>query len=252
MSVRLYCTLDDVKRLLRATGVKESRVRFSSAYKDLKAKSDNSGSVFLKSVNFLSSYNGHETFTFTFTDSTSFDVVGNITGNLGSGTLYSKFTAIGKFTCANENWSGRAQAGDEYYITANSDVSDDDGEGFIEDAGRFINSFLKKTYGTLPDFTVYGSTETIPDAVVYACMRYAAYEIFNSIFAGAILDEGTPVQRWKDMADEAMSDYSVSGGDGPRWRARDSVIVEIGVKGVGEGIIDIETISTASNKDFKR
>jgi hypothetical protein len=42
------------------------------------------------------------------------------------------------------------------------------------------------------------------------------------------------------------------GGPGPRWRARASLITEIGVEGVGEGIIDLDPLSSTENEDFDR
>ncbi len=249
---RAYCELSDVKRILRSQASRESRIRFSSVHKDLKAGTSNQGSMQLSGVNFLSSYAAHETFAFTFTDTTSFDVVGDVGGSVGSGTSESLYTAPGKFTTSNIDWTGRAVADDVWYISANSDISDDDGDDFILDVSRLINTKLKKAYGDLPDFTGLSSTDTIPDAVVYASMRYAAYEIFNSIFAGSSIDEESPVGKWKTMADEALKDYVTTGGDGPRWKARDSLIVEVGIEGVGEGVLDIGTIDTAKNKDFQR
>lgn len=249
---RAYCELSDVQRLLRAQGPRESRVRFSNSYKDLKSNSSNTGNKQLSGVTFLSSYSGNETFTFSFTDSTSFSVVGDVGGSVGSGVSNSTFTAANKFTIPSSNWTGLASSGDEVYITSNSDMSDDDGDDFILDSSRFINSKLKKSFGDLPNFTEEISSEDIPDSVVYAAMRYAAYEIFHSIFAGSSIDEESPVQKWKEMADEALNDYVETGGDGPRWRARESLIVEIGVEGVGEGTLDIETVSTSKNHDFKR
>jgi len=251
--IREYCTLDDVKRILRSAGSRESRIRFTDAYKDLKAKSDNTGTIFLSGVNFESSFADHETFTFTFTDSTSFDVIGDVAGDIGSGTIQSTFTATDKFTVPTSKWTGLADTDDEYYITSNSDISDDDADGFIQDSRKFINAELARIFGDLDSVSfISDPAENIPQPVSYACMRYASYEIFNSVFAGVSLDEETPVQKWKDMADEAMKKYVTSTGVGPRWLARDSLITELGIPGVGEGEIDIKTITAAKNKDFRR
>ena len=251
--LREYCILDDVKRILRSAGSRESRIRFSESYKDLKAKSDNSGNIFLSGVNFESSFSDHETFTFTFTDSTSFDVVGDVSGDLGSGTIQNTFTATNKFTVPSTKWTRIADTDDEYYITSNSDISDDDADGFIQDARKFINAELARIFGGLDNVSfISDPAEDIPQPISYACMRYASYEIFHSVFAGTSIDEASPVQKWKDMADEAMEKYKSSSGSGPRWKARDSLITELGVPGVGEGEIDIKTITAAKNKDFER
>jgi len=250
---RVYCELEDVKRLLRTKGVRESRVRFSSSYKELKENSSNNGSISLSGVSFLDSFASHETFSFTFTDTTSFDVTGDMTGTIGSGTVIEIFTSVGKFTVPVANWSGSAQSGDICYITSNSDVSEDDGHEFIVDATRFINSKLQRAFGSLSKLSFTDSTSVeVPDGVVYACIRYTAYEIFNSVFAPSSTDEISPVERWKTMADEALGTYLEGTGDGPRWRARSSLITELGVEGVGEGVIDIEIVTDATNKDFER
>jgi len=251
--IREYCVLDDVKRVLRSVGSRESRIRFSEAYKDLKANGENSGTIFLSGVNFDSCYADHETFTFTFTDSTSFDVVGDVSGDIGSGTTKALFSVTNKFTVPIAKWAGSADAGDEYYITANSDISDDDADGFIQDARKFINAELARIYGGLDNVSfIIDPSEEIPQPISYACIRYACYEIFSSVFAGSSIEEESPVKSWKNMADEAMEKYVSSRGSGPRWRARDSLITDVGVPGVGEGELDIETVATSSNKDFRR
>lgn len=252
---RLYCTLSEVKRVLRSVGVKESKIRFSDAYKELSAESDNVGTVSLSGVTFLSSFADHESFEFTFTDSTSFDVVGDVTGTIGSGERTSEFTATGRFTVPVANWSGVSQSGDVCNITSNSDISDDDGEGFVEDASKKINGKLRKVFGDLSSlsFTDSTSTDTIPDEIEYACSRLAAYEIFTSVNAGVSIDEVSPVGQWRKMAEESVDDYTSSvPKTGPRWRSRDGLLTEVGVKGVGEGLIDTEPITASKNKDFKR
>jgi len=251
--IREYSTLDDLKRLLRSAGPRESRIRFSEAYKDLKGNSSNAGTIALSGVTFDNGYFGHETFSFTFTDTTSFDVVGDVSGNLGSGTTTAQFTASEKFDVPIANWSGAASVDDIYYITSNSDISDDDADGFLQDARKFINAELVRIYGSLDNISfLEDMSEEIPQAVSYACLRYAGYEVFNSVSAGVSLDETSPVQNWKDMADEAMEKFCSGKGDGPRWRAREQLITELGVEGVGEGEIDIKNIQTTTNYDFER
>lgn len=252
---RLYCTLEEVKRVLRSIGVRESKIRFSNAFKELSNNPDNVGSVSLSGVSFLSSFADHEQFEFTFTDATSFDVVGDVTGTIGSGVRTSEFIATGKFTVPVANWSGGSQSGDIVSITSNSDISDDDGEDFVEDASQKINGSLRKVFGNLSSlsFTDSTSTDVIPDEIQYAAKRLAAYEIFTSVYSGVATEEESPVINWKRMAEESVNDYISSvPKTGPRWRSRDGLITKVGVPGVGEGEIDLEPTTAPTNKDFQR
>jgi len=247
--------LADAKRVLRSVGVRESKIRFSEAYKELGPDQANLGSVSLSGATFLSSFADHEQFTFAFTDSTSFDVVGDVTGTIGSGNTLELFTATGRFEVPIANWSGVAQAEDRVYITSNSDISDDDGENFIEDISKKINGELRRIFGDITTLTFMDSTstETIPDDIQYAASRLTAYEIFTSVHAGVSIDEESPVRGWRKAAEESIEGYiSSTPGVGPRWRSRDGLFTKIGVADVGEGEIDTEPIVAAKNKDFQR
>lgn len=251
---RLYCSLNDVKRILRSRLNRESRIRFSSAYRELKSDSSNSGTIQLSGVNFEDSFAEHETYTFEFSDTTSFDVEGDVVGEIGSGTVISEFTATDRFSVPASNWSGNAIAGDKVYITSASDMSNDDGHEFTKDATRYINSYLSRVYGNLSTLGFTDSTsEEIPDAINFACSRYTAYFIFNSVFAGmnTAADE-SPVEYWKTEADEALNSYLPGRGSGPRWRSRAVRVQEIGIKGINDGIIEIDELSDAENKDYTR
>jgi hypothetical protein len=256
MASRTYCDLDDVKRLLRTLSKRESKIRFSDAYKGLETDNSNQGNVKLSGVNFLLSYYGHETFTMTYTDSTSFDVISDVAGDLPSGTRVATYTATDRFKIPTSKWSGTSEVGDICYITSNSDISDDDGDGFILDASRYINGFLLSVSGSESNIDFINDPSVdIPDAIVYACIRYTAYEIFHSVYAGMSIDEDSPVYMWKKMADESIKQFMLGGGgggSGPRWRARESLITELGVEGVGEGEIDIDPLGVNDNEDFDR
>jgi len=211
------------------------------------------GSIALGEVTFDNSFAGHETFTFGFTDSTSFSVEGNIVGNLGVGTTQAKFTSRNRFSVITSNWSGIAQTGDEYYITASSDISDEDGEDFITDATRMMNAYLERKYGSLDDVDFYNDTSiVVPEAIQFACIRYAAFDIFNSIHAGISIEGESPVERWKIQAEETFSEYLSGHGKGPVWKSRASTITELGIEGVKDGVIDIDELSDAKNKQYER
>jgi len=250
---RIYCEISDVKRLLRSVSNREAKVCFSGEYRDLKASSNNTGTIALSGVSFVDSFAKHETYIFEFTDSTSFDVTGEIVGNLGSGNRFSEFIAEGKFSVPAANWSGAALAEDKYYITANSDVSEDDGHEFIVDATRRINSYLERTFGTLDNVSFYDSTSVeLPQAIEFACIRFTAYDIFNSVYAGIAPEGESPVEKWNTSAKETLDEYVLGHGRGPIWKSRASLITEIGVKGVGDGTIDIDELSDSENKEYER
>lgn len=252
---RSYSDLDTVKRLLRSIGaMKESKVRFSEAYKDLKPDTANSGNISLSGVTFSSAWAGHENFTFSFTDATSFDVVGDIVGSIGSGTTQANFSSTDRFTVSLSNWIGAAEIGDKWYIRANSDMSDDDGDAFISDASEYINSILSRKFDGISEIPFYSDvTVEVPGDVAFACARLAAYEIWNSVFAGLIPPgEDSPVEHWKKSAIEALDSYIAGHGSGPRWKSRDSLITEVGVEGVGEGIIEISNLTDSTNKTYNR
>lgn len=251
---RLYCSLNDVKRILRSRLNRESRIRFSSAYRDLKRDPSNTGTIQLSGVSFKDTFAEHETYTFEFIDSTSFDVEGEIVGELGSGSVRSTFDAVGRFSVPSANWSGSANPGDKIYITSASDISNEDGIKFISDATKYINSKLESVYGSLSNLPFTSNRNTdIPDAISFSCSRYAAYFIFNSLFSGmnTATDE-SPVEYWKTEADETLNSYLPGRGNGPRWRSRPIRVQEIGVEGINDGIISIDELSDAKNKEYTR
>ena len=251
---RLYCTLDETKRLLRSLGGQsENKIRFSDVYKELKADEDNSGTISLSGVNFSDAFSGHETFTFEFTDSTSFDLIGEVVGSLGSGTTASEFDSTNRLVVPSANWSGSAVVGDKWYITSNSDISNDDGEDFVGDACMLIDAELDNKFGGLDRVPFLTDlTLDVPSALHFASIRYAAYEIFNSVYSAIGVDEDSPVAKWKDSAKDSLDGYLAHHGVGPRWQSRDSLITEIGVPKIGDGTIEIEPLTDPTNKDYDR
>jgi hypothetical protein len=251
---RIYCNIDQVKRLLRTGGTREAKVRFSDAYRDLKSDEDNQGDISLSGIVFNSAWAGHEDFTFEFTDSTSFDVIGNVIGSLGNGTIQSSFVSADRFTVSADKWNNVAEIGDKWYISSISDISDDDGDEFITDNCKRINAKLEKTFGSLSSIDFYSSPAvSVPDAIEFACIRYTAYDIWNSIYSGQIPPgEDSPVEVWKKAADEAMENYTYGHGSGPRWKSRDSLVTELGVDGIGDGVIEIDSLTDSANKDYRR
>jgi len=251
--LRVYCSLSDVKRLLRSVSNRESKIRFSEAYRNLQADNSNNGTIALSGVIFNDSFADHENYTFTFTDSTSFDVIGDLVGNIGSGNKLDSFEAEERFIVPSANWSGEALPGDKYYITSASDVSNDDGHAFIVDSTKRINARLEKIYGVLDSCAFYDSTsEEIPDAINFACVRYTAYDIFNSVFAGVSPDDISPVRRWKIAAEDTLDEFLTGHGKGPIWKSRPVMVTELGTAGVSTGIVDLGNLTDSQSKKYTR
>ena len=250
---RLYCSLTDVKRLLRSVVNRESKVRFSEAYRDLKMGSSNRGSITLKGALFSNAHSSHETYTFEFSDSTSFSVIGDVVGYKGEGVIQETFHIEEVFDVLSSSWSGLAEEGDKCYLTTASDISNDDGHDFIVDTTNRINARLESVYGTLESISYYDSTsEDVPGGIDFACIRMTAYEIFNSIHAGSFPDDNSPVNKWLTAAKEVLDFYIAGHGRGPVWKSREALITQLGNEKVGKGVIEIDNLPDATNKRYER
>lgn len=252
---RIYCSLDEVKRLLRSVSNRESKIRFSEAYRNLKADSSNVGTVSLSSggIIFNDKFAEHETYTCEFTDSTSFSVVGDVLGELGSGTRTADLTLANRFQITTSAWTGGSVAGDKIYFTSASDMSNEDGYQFVVDSTKRINSYLERTFGSLSNVPFYASVSIdIPDGISFACIRFTAYDIFNSVYAGLATDQVSPVQRWKDSAEETLKQYTSGHGKGPMWMSRPLEVNKIGVISINDGVIDVDNLTDSKNKVYDR
>lgn len=240
---RDYCTLESVKRLLRTA---TQKVKTSESYKDLNYNSGNLGDGRLSGVTFEDSYVGSERFEAEFSDSTSFEVVGEEIGFLGNGTVGATFSCA-QFTIPSSMWSGVAQTTDVFYFTSDSNISVDDAEGFIDDASNYITNRLGVVFGdsTNIPWEIDYSIE-IPEGLNYAAIRLTAYEIFSAILAGQEIDQESPVYEWYKLAEKAIDAFIKwwveEGSTGaPLWRSRDVRFKEIGVGGtpVDESLTDV-------------
>jgi hypothetical protein len=207
----------------------------------------------LVDVSFSDAFAEHETYTFEFTDSTSFTVTGDIVGHMGSGTRTAEFLLANQFTIEASFWEGSADTGDKIYLTSASDISNHDGHEFVVDSTKRINAYLTKIYGTLDSVTFYDDTSVeIPDGVEFACVRYAAFDIFNAVYAGMSEPGKEMVPMWKETANATLQAFVSGHGSGPRWKSRISLITTLGVEKVGEGLIEIDNLPDATNKKYER
>lgn len=249
---RAYCTLDEVKRVLRTAAKK---VRTSEAYRNLDYNRDNNGSVRLKGVTILDSYVGSERFEIEFSDTTNFEVTGEEAGFLGTGSMLSDFTCS-YFTISPSQWQGVASAGDRVSFITNSNISTDDATAFVNGVSKWINNQLGVPYADSTNIPWEADLAiSIPDPLNYAAIYRSAYEIFSSIFAGAELDD-TPVAEWKRIADEVVSKYvqwyeEEQTESSPRWMSREIFYDELGISGVGKGLMNVRTDSE-KDKEYTR
>lgn len=256
---RAYCTSASVKRLLRTA---TKKVKSSESYRDLSYNTGNSGTIRLGSISFLDSYVGDERFDITFSDATSFEIVGEDIGNLGTGTRNADFSCD-FFTIASSAWSGVAQADDVVYFISNSNISNDDITGFIQDASNYINNRLGVVFGDSTNIPWEADLNvSIPGGLQFAAIRLTAHDIFSSIIAGEDIDQESPVYEWYRRAEKAIDDfiawYQKEGFTGvARWRSRDVLFKDLGIDGYDTqnyaGELDVsETGDITDDKQYKR
>lgn len=243
---RDYCDLTNVKRLLRTANRK---INTSEAYKDLGYNSDNVGTIILTAVTIEESYADHERFTATFSDSTSFVVSGEESGYLGTGSIGSLFSCS-RFSIDSTSWTGTPGSNDVVYFVSDSDVSTDDAEAYIGDASNFIRNKLGELFGdstNIPWETEL--TLAIPDGLVFAAIRLAAYYIFSSAMAGTVINQEAPIIYWYREGLQAIDDFLAwykkeTQAGSPRWRSREVLFKEIGISGLEEDVIDLTEDTT--------
>jgi hypothetical protein len=243
---RDYCTLANIKRLLRTANRK---INTSEAYKELGYNADNIGDIKLIDVTIEESYVGHERFTATFSDSTSFVVSGEESGYLGTGNIGSLFSCS-RFSIPSTFWTGDPETADVVYFVSDSDVSTDDAEEYIVDASNFIRNKLGELFGDSTNIPWETDlTLDIPDGLVFASIRLAAYYIFTSAIAGTVIDQESPVIYWYKEGLQAIEDFLAwykkeTQVGAPRWRSREVLFTEIGISGLEEDVIDVTEDTT--------
>jgi hypothetical protein len=254
---RAYCTADEVKRLLRTA---TKKVKTSESYRELGFNSGNQGTVRLSAVTFYDDYVGDERFTITFSDSTNFTVEGEIIGYLGVGSIGVQFDCD-YFVISPSDWTGTAQADDVVFFISNSNVSNEDLDGFIGDTSDYINNRLGVIFGDSTNIPwEWDWSIDIPGGLRYAAIRLTAYDIFSSVLAGEDIDQDSPVYNWYKRGEKAIDDfiawYQTEGIVGtPQWRTVGVIFKEIGIGGLDPKIFDGEidtTTGAVDNEDEDR
>jgi len=205
-----YCKLDDTKRLLRVLSVagnNQHKVKFSGSYTIPKAYSSNTGSGILKGISsIVDSYAGSELWHITFSSSTAFTLYrgeGTSTPD-GTGTISSSFTSTsGIITIAAAQWAGTPITGDQFKFRTDSNISEEDGIGFLEDANEIINGMALEFIDDQ-----YVPFVSPPSLLKRACQYIGASVIFTSVFSNLNTDQvPTLVRRWYNQGKNFVKLY---------------------------------------------
>jgi|GEM_PF-2163375 len=206
----MYCTLDDIKRLLRVlenAGDTQYKIRLSSSHDLPQAYSGNTGTGVLIDVEISSDYAGGEFWKAKFTSGTAFTLYRGEDENSpdGSGTISSNFISTsGIVTISTAQWSGTPITGDQFKFRTTSNMSDDDAEYFIEDADDMINGLLTKFISS----TYVPFTGVVPNLIKKASMYYASNLIFSSIFSTLNTEQiPTIIRGWFNFGKNLINIY---------------------------------------------
>lgn len=244
-----YCSFTDVKRLL---SVPDQKVNFSSSYRRLEWNTNNNGTIRLSGFLISDSYQGRERFEITFSDASNFTLMGSDRGYLGVGSIGLTFVSSdGAFTIVPSKWAGAAEIGDQVSWEAFSNMSNDNGILFMRDAMYRTNGILRPIYGNAENIPFYTEGVAIPHEVELANILMSACYIFRAAFAGVSFDEESPAEKWCSEAEKILESYTQesAGKDRAHWRSRKTLITEIGVSGVGEGVLDSTDIEDDKSYD---
>lgn len=257
-----YCDIDDVKRILRVlnnSGNNQYKVRFSDSYSIPEAYSTNTGTGKLKGISVLTSFAGSEEWHIEFTSGTGFTLYRSMdtTINDGSGSVSAAFVSTsGIITIASAQWVGTPVSGDKFKFRTNSNISDNDAEGFIEDADVIIDGMASKLLKTTSvPFT------TVPNLIKRASMYIAANLIFSSIYGTANTDEISNIVRsWLSFGRNLVTTYieSIPAAEHKKYAAyarfitREPIFTKIGITeaaGVEGGVGEIDTVNVNYDED---
>lgn len=206
-----YSDLDAAKRLLRVlsvSGNNQYKIRFSNSYTLPEAYSSNDGDGILIGLTSLrSDYAGAENWWLKFTSATNFTLYRGDSEAVvdGSGNTSASFTSTsGILSIAADRWSGSPQIGDRFKFTTDSNISDDDGDAFIEDADTILDGMMLE----FMDSDIVPIRSGIPTLVQKASAYISASIIFTSVFSNLNTDQvPTLVRRWYNLGRQMVNLY---------------------------------------------
>jgi hypothetical protein len=206
-----YADSEDVKRLLRildVSGNNQYKVRFSESHTVPEAYSTNTGSGVLKDVDIANSYAGSEIWHVDFSSSESFVLYrGEDTSiNDGTGNIAADFESIsGIISILSDAWHGTPASGDKFKFRTDSNISDADVDGFIDDAQAIVDGKLSEFIGSTH---VTFATDLVPKLLSKATVYIAANLIFTSIYSNVNTDQIPPlVRRWFNFGTDYVATY---------------------------------------------
>jgi len=205
-----YCTLANVKRILRVLDVSsdnQHKIRFSDSYTLPESYSSNSGDCTLSGIDTIDTgYAGSEFWKIVFDSPTQFTLYRDEEGVISDGVGYpaANFLSTSDIIGINTtSWDGTPVAGDKIKFKTNSNISSDDAEEFIADADAIIDGQLNKYIKTtsLP-FT------TVPALIARASMYLTANLIFTSVFSTLNTEQvPTIIRRWYTFSGDLVKTY---------------------------------------------
>ena len=206
-----YSDLDDVKRLLRVLANQSNnqhKVKFSGSYKLPKNYSTNSGDGVLTGLTTIrTDYAGSEFWHIKFTSGTAFTLYRGEDDNTidGTGDTSTDFTSTSGIISINTGvWSGTPVTDDQFSWYTDSNISEDDGDEFINDADAIINGILQEMISV----TYVPFTSTIPDLIRRASMYLGANLIFMSVFSNLDTEDlPSLVRRWFSLGKDFVTKY---------------------------------------------
>lgn len=251
-----YCSLDDVRRVLRSKP--QRRVRLSEHVEQAKF----TGSIVLNAIEVDAEFASQNKIKITFSSATDFSAVEEdqdtrATNFLGNGSTTATFTASnGIFKIQPSGWSGVAVSGNTVEFKFGSHMSVFDAVEFARDAESRLDSFFLKILVVDPTLHAPGTRlfsvdPDTPEAIRFATSWIAGFLIYNAIFtANQTQPEDrrgrapTEVDVWKENAMEVVRNFlaamaAAATSESPRVISDKVFFPHKGVPGTGgvEGVV---------------
>jgi len=262
-----YTTIDDVKRLLRILNVpgdNQHKIRFSDSYTVPEAYTNNTGTAILDGKLVINpAYAGSEFWHVEFISPTQFSLFRSedTTKNDGTGSKTTSFLSLSKIVrIPVEAWvGGEPAAGDKFKFRTDSNMSDDDVAGYIDDSGAIVDVMLREK---ISDTYVPFSNKSLPVVISKATAYIAANLVYTSIYASMSVDTlPTLVRRWYNLGRDMIKFYmeSIDGKNKnaftrhARFISRQPLFTKISVAEAAgiEGMVgEIETVNVEYDTDF--
>jgi hypothetical protein len=264
-----YCTVDDVKRLLRildSSTNNQYKVRLSDSHTVPESFDTNQGTgTFLGVTQIRDDYAGSEMWHVKFSDGSRF-LLYRGDGQLscdGTGNIYHDFTSLStNIIIFKDRWAGTFLADDRFKFRTDSNISIDDTIEFIDDSeviiDNMLNKFIENTDPMEPMFT----EENAPRAIRKASAYITANLVFTSAFS-TVSTENVPtlVRRWYNLGNNLVEQFlQTIYGKGlqkfigyPRFVSRQPLFTKVGIQetaGIDSSPGEVEAQNVEYDRDF--